>query len=44
MLVVVADFSDRAHPDPAAMRANSVDKHFGTEESLTTYYRAVSRA
>ncbi|WP_435057357.1 hypothetical protein [Streptomyces sp. bgisy060] len=42
VLVVMADFSDRAHPDPAVMRANAIDKYFGPGESLTTYFREVS--
>ncbi|OII65540.1 hypothetical protein BJP40_01215 [Streptomyces sp. CC53] len=43
VLVVMADFSDRAHPDPAVMRANAVDKYFGAGESLNTYFSQVSR-
>ncbi|MGZ9932317.1 hypothetical protein ACXNSR_20875 [Streptomyces sp. NC-S4] len=43
VLVVMANFSDRTHPDPAAMRADAINKYFGAGESLTTYYRQVSR-
>ncbi|MCQ6555991.1 hypothetical protein NPS70_22770 [Streptomyces sp. C10-9-1] len=43
VLVVVADFADRAHPDPAAMRADALDKYFGPGDSLSTYFTEVSR-
>ncbi|GAA4797099.1 hypothetical protein GCM10023329_57670 [Streptomyces sanyensis] len=43
VLVVVANFADRAHPDPAAMRADALDKYFGPGDSLSTYFTEVSR-
>ncbi|MEU3207358.1 hypothetical protein ABZ702_26525 [Streptomyces cyaneofuscatus] len=43
VLVVVANFADRAHPDPAAMRADALDKYFGSGDSLATYFRETSR-
>ncbi|MFE0577576.1 hypothetical protein ACFW2T_08220 [Streptomyces sp. NPDC058892] len=43
VLVVVANFADRAHPDAAAMRTDAVDKYFGAGESLSTYFSETSR-
>ncbi len=43
VLVVVANFADRAHPDAAAMRADALDKYFGPGESLSTYFSETSR-
>ncbi|MFE0704757.1 hypothetical protein [Streptomyces sp. NPDC058872] len=43
VLVVVANFADRAHPDAAAMRADALDKYFGPGESLSTYFSEASR-
>ncbi|GAA4687353.1 hypothetical protein GCM10023347_48670 [Streptomyces chumphonensis] len=43
VLVVVANFADRAHSDPEAMRADALDKYFGPGDSLSTYFSETSR-
>ncbi|WP_395297559.1 hypothetical protein ACF9IK_31985 [Kitasatospora hibisci] len=43
VLVVVANFKDRKHPDANAMRDNAIAKYFGADGSLSSYYGQVSR-